>query len=196
MKRKRSQSSGLARLSQASKKARAIESDTTYPTYKVPTIPSQDTTAIRGTKDVEGDDMGGNREEEVRGILRRKRRASGELTPAKPALETHTESPTKDPVDSDAAIEGIEDINPDLAKTPGAVSVGEEEAARPVKAKMPRPKTLLKAIRGLEDVEDGDKGEDWEEETEVITIDEESVEEIFVDQPDLHAPDREDSVEI
>ena len=33
-------------------------------------------------------------------------------------------------------------------------------------------------------------------EVKVITIEEESLEEIFEDQPDLHAPDLEDSVEI
>ena len=140
--------------------------------------------------------MGGNREEEVRGIPRRKRRAWGELTPVKPAIETHTESSTETPIDSEALIVGIEDIDPDLVKSSGAIAVGEEEADRPAKAKMPRPKALLKVIRGVGDMEGGDKGGDREDEVKVITIDEESVEEIFVDQPVLHAPDLEDSVKI
>ena len=48
------------------------------------------------------------------------------------------------------------------------------------------------ATRGLEDVEDGDRGGDQEEEVEEITMEEESV---FEDLPDPHAPKLEDSVE-
>ena len=97
--------------------------------------------AIRGLKDVEGEDKGGDRVEEVEEITRRKRRASGELILAKAALQTYTETSTEASTEtsvvSDAPLVGIEDIDPDFVKDSGADADGEEEAVQPVKAKIP-----------------------------------------------------------
>ena len=95
--------------------------------------------------------MSVNQEEKAQSIPRRKRRASGELISAKPALETYTGTSTESSVDSNVPLVGTEDINPHLVKDSRADVVGEKEAAQPTKAKMPRPEALLMATRGLED---------------------------------------------
>ena len=149
--------------------------------------------AIRGRKDMEDDDMSGNREEEIRRITRRKRLASGELISAKTALVTYTGTSTESSVDSDAAPVGTENIDPHLVKYFRTDVVGENEAARPVKTKTPRPEALLMANRRPED---GDRGGDQKVQVKVITIEEEFVEEIFKNQRYSHATELEHSVEI
>ena len=62
---------------------------------------------IREMKDVENDDKGGDREKGVEEITKSKRRASGELIPARPTLVTYTE--TSNETSIDASLIGIED---------------------------------------------------------------------------------------
>ena len=90
--------------------------------------------ATRGRKDVEDDEKKGGREEEVKEKTKRKRRASRELIPAKPTLETPTATSTKTSADPNAP---FENIRPDILKDSGANAHGEEEAVHPVKAEMP-----------------------------------------------------------